>query len=240
MNDRLREAVTASGLNESEIAARLGVDQKTVARWLVGRVPYPRYRRALADTLGVVERTIWPQIRPRASSTADATSAKLQASYAHRWAVPRQVWLHLFSSAEEEIGILAYAALFLAEDDGLIRVLADRARAGVRVRILLGNPESPQVTERGIDEGIGDAIAAKTRNAQSLFQALAEVGGIEIKLHSTTLYTSIYRGDAEVLVNPHVYGVPASHAPVFHIRHMTAGDMAETYIENFDRVWNKV
>ena len=42
MNDRLREALAASKLDEIELATRLGVDPKTVERWIAGRVPYPR------------------------------------------------------------------------------------------------------------------------------------------------------------------------------------------------------
>ena len=39
--------------------------------------------------------------------------------------------------------MLVYAGLFLAEDAALQKILADKARAGVRVRVLLGDPEQP-------------------------------------------------------------------------------------------------
>jgi hypothetical protein len=238
MNERLRKAIDSSELDEPTIAARLGVDPKTVERWIAGRVPYPRYRRALTDLLAVDERELWPQAARRTTAPSQE-STKIQAAYAHRWAVPRKVWLRLFSSAEQEIGILAYAALFLAEDDGILRILADRARAGVRVRILLGNPDSPHVADRGAGEGIGDAIAAKIRNALALYEALSEIETTEIRIHSTTLYTSIYRADNDLLINTHAYGATASHAPVIHIRHTAPDDMAETYLSSFDRVWDE-
>jgi hypothetical protein len=238
VNDRLREAVTASELDESVIATRLDVDPKTVERWIAGRVPYPRYRRALASLLGAEENTLWPQVARR-TPLPSGDPVEIQAAYAHRWAVPRNAWLRFFESAEHEIGILAYAALFLAEDDGILRTLADKARAGVRTRILLGDPESSQVAERGTGEGIGDAIAAKVRNAFALYRSLTEIEGVEIRLHSTTLYASIYRSDDEVLINSHAYGVHASNAPVIQIRHTTPGDFAEIYLESFDRVWNE-
>jgi transcriptional regulator with XRE-family HTH domain len=238
VNDRLREAITASDLSEPEIATRLGVDPKTVERWMAGRTPYPRYRRPLAKILDVDEKVIWPQPKQKMRFPS-GERPKIQAAYAHRWAVPRGVWIRHFASAEKEIGILAYAALFIAEDDGVLRVLNDRARAGVRIRILLGDPESSQVAERGDGEGIGDAISAKAQNALILYRTLTEVEGIEIRLHRTTLYSSIYRADDDVLVNAHAYGVPASHAPVIQVRHSVTGDMAETYLESFDRVWDQ-
>jgi transcriptional regulator with XRE-family HTH domain len=93
--------VLRARLREDDVAARLGVDPKTVRRWLNGRVPYP-----------------------------------------HRSAIPRALWVRLFGSAEREIAILAYSALFLAEDAGVLRILADKgARAspcGARSEIRTG------------------------------------------------------------------------------------------------------
>ena len=77
-----------------------------------------------------------------------------------RWAVPQTVWRNLFGGARQEIGILAYSALFLAEDRGILGILTDRAKAGVTVRILLGDPEGHEVAARGVDEGIGAEIMA--------------------------------------------------------------------------------
>ncbi|WP_289008021.1 helix-turn-helix transcriptional regulator [uncultured Thermomonospora sp.] len=39
MNDALRQALTDAGLTEADIAATLGVDPKTVQRWIAGRTP---------------------------------------------------------------------------------------------------------------------------------------------------------------------------------------------------------
>jgi hypothetical protein len=127
--------------------------------------------------------------------------------------------------------------LFLAEDLGIVRLLADRARSGVRVRILLGDPDSPHVSRRGDDEGIGDAMAAKIRNTLALYGRVRDVEGVEIRLHRTTLYNSIYFADAEILVNPHVYGIIASSAPVMHMRATSGDGMSRTYLDSFERVW---
>jgi hypothetical protein len=151
--------------------------------------------------------------------------------------VPREAWEQLFGSAEREIGILVYAGLFLSEDVGILRTLADKARTGVAVRILLGDPEGPHVGERGADEGVGDALAAKIRNALVFYQPLSHTTRVEIRLHRTTLYASIYRADDELLVNPHIYGVAASQSPVLHLRRTKDVDMASTYLDSLERVW---
>jgi transcriptional regulator with XRE-family HTH domain len=237
VNEILKRAVADAGLTERDVAARLGVDAKTVRRWLEGRCPYPRHRAGLAALLDIDQAKIWRSEVPTQTSP-ERGGAEIEAAYPHRSAVPRNVWQWLFSHAEEEIGILVYSGLFLAEDIGILRILAERARVGVPVRILLGDPDSPHVAKRGADEGVDDAMAAKIRNALVLYQVLRDVQGVEMRLHETILYASLYRGDDDLLVNPHAYGITASRAPVLHVRCVEDGDMASTYLDSFENVWS--
>lgn len=145
--------------------------------------------------------------------------------------------MRLFGSAEHEIAILAYSALFLAEDAGILRILADKGRAGVTVSIALGDPDGPHAAERGEEEGIGDAMPAKIRNALTLYRPLCAVKSVEIRLHRTVLYNTIYRADDQVFVNQHAYGVPAAQAPVFCLSSTGSGEMAALYLDSFERAW---
>lgn len=235
MNDMLRRALFRARLGEEDVAARLGVDPKTVRRWLEGRLPYPRHRLAVSRLLGADEADLWPEIH--AARAARSQPEEIRAVYPHRWAVPHEVWRQLFESAEREIGILAYSGLFLAEDIGLLGVFADKAMAGVRVQIALADPDSPHVAEREAEEGIGEVMAAKIQNALALYRPLLDVGNVEIRLHRTTLYNSLYRADNDLLVNQHAYGIPAANAPVFHLRSGNSSDMFNRYIESFWRIW---
>jgi len=70
------------------------------------------------------------------------------------------------------------------------------------VRIALGDPDGPNVAERGEEEGIGDAMAAKIRNALVLYRPLDAVENIEIRLQRTVLYNSIYRADERLPSQP--------------------------------------
>jgi transcriptional regulator with XRE-family HTH domain len=235
VNEPLRRALLHARLRENDVAARLGVDPKTVRRWLSGRVPYPHNRAALADLVEADEADLWPDVGgPLAARTRPDDLGTI---YPHRWAVPREVWTRLFASAEHDIGILAYSALFLAEDTGILRILADKARAGVAVRMALGDPDGPHASERGEEEGIGDAMAAKIRNALTLYRPLINVQNVEIRLHRTVLYNSIYRADGQLMVNQHTYGIPAAQAPVFCLSNTGSGEMAALYLDSFERVW---
>lgn len=235
MNEYLRDALTRARLQPTDVAAELRVTPKTVARWIGGRVPYPRYRAALADLLNVDEAELWPEVERR----RQVNNSGIVAVYPHRWAVPRSVWLHLFETAEREISILAYSGLFLADDAGIARLLAEKAKAGVNVRILLGDPDSQAVAERGADEGIGpDVMSAKIRNALVLYKPLNELDTVEVRLHAAVLYNSMYRADDQLIVNAHIYGTPAAQAPAWHIRATDQADLLTTYADSYEHVWN--
>lgn len=235
LNEPLRQAMLRARLREDDVAARLSVDPKTVRRWLNGRVPYPSSRRPLADLVGVDEAELWPNAG--GPLTAQARPEELGAAYPHRWAIPRDVWVRLFESAEHDIGVLAYSALFLAEDAGMLGIIANKANRGIRVRFALGDPDSACVAQRGYEEGIADAMAAKVRNALALYRPLVASEKVEIRLHQAVLYNSMYRADDELFVNQHAYGVPAAHAPVFCFRQADDGDMVAAYLDSFERVW---
>lgn len=225
-------------LREDDVAAQLGVDPKTVRRWLNGRVPYPSSRAALADLVGADEADLWPDAGGPLSGRS--RPEELGAIYPHRWAIPRDVWTRFFESAEQDICVLAYSALFLAEDAGLLGIIEDKARNGVRVRLALGDPDSPSVALRGQEEGIGDAMAAKVRNALAHYLPLTKSDNVEIRLHQAVLYNSIYRADGQIFVNQHAYGTPAAHSPVFCLRESDSSDMIATYLDSFEKVWSRV
>ncbi len=235
-NERLRAALLQRGITPMALADMLGVDHKTVERWVKGRLPYRRHRYAIAAHLRVDEGYLWPGALSR-GQVAAASQSEIVTVYPHRSEVPRDVWGRLFGEAEAEIGVLVYAGLFLAEDSGVQRIFAQKARAGVRVRILLGDPASPEVAQRGHDEGVGEAMAAKIRNALVMYRPLRPIEGAEIRFHRTVLYNSIYRSDDQLLVNTHLYGLTAAHAPVWHFRKVAGGEVAAAYLDSFERVW---
>jgi transcriptional regulator with XRE-family HTH domain len=234
VNELLRRSLLQAGLREDDLAAHLGVDPKTVRRWLNGRVPYPHNRAAIADLLGAEESNVWPGAS--GTLTARIRPDELSTVYPRRAAVPREVWTRFFSSARREIGILAYSALFLAEDTGTLRLLAEKGRAGVNIKIALRDPEgSHAALRRG--EDIEDAAPAIIRKALALYQSVAGVENVQIRLHQTVLYNSIYRADDQLIVSQHAYGIPAARAPVFYLRDAGSGEMIALYRDSFDRVW---
>jgi len=236
-NERLRALLLERGKTLDQLAAHAQVDAKTVERWITrGRLPYRRHRFEVASFLGVDESYIWPDALGR-DEVSVVSESEIVAVWPHRSEVPRDLWGHLFSQSEREIGVLVYSGLFVSEDAGIQKIFKQKAAAGVRVRILLGDPDSQAVADRGEDEGVGDARAAKIRNALAMYRPLRSVEGVEFRFHRTVLYNSIYRADDQVLVNTHLFGVTAAHAPVWHLRKLPAGELASLYIDSFEQVW---
>ena len=236
-NERLRAALLEKGLTPEALALVLRVDAKTIERWITkGRIPYRRHRYALAAQLGMDEGYLWPGALPPEQAIG-ASESEIIAVFPHRWAVPNDMWRRVFETAEDEIGVLVYSGLFISEDAGVLRVFRAKADEGVRIRMLLGDPESKHVAQRGVDEGIDEAQALKIKNALVLYKSLRNVEGIEFRLHDTILYNSIYRTDEQLLVNTHIYGFPAAQAPVLHLRQVAGGSMVANYLDSFERVW---
>ena len=111
MNERLRAALLEHGVSTAQLGDHVGVDRKTVERWIAGRVPFPRHRHGIAAFLGVTELSLWPGTLGNSRWRGELVSV-----YGRRSQVPADAWGRLFTSAEREIGVLAFAGLFLSED----------------------------------------------------------------------------------------------------------------------------
>jgi hypothetical protein len=236
-NERLRDAMLRQGMSPVTVAEHIGVDPKTVERWMTqDRVPYPKHRHAIAALVREGESYLWPGAFSPERSTQVAQS-ELVTIYPRRSAVPAELWRRLIDHAAMQIGILAYGGLFLHElMPNLTAVLLEKAEAGAQVEVLLGDPECQHVAQRGADEGIGDSMAGKIRNTLAFYEPMRGHYTAGVMFHDTVLYNSIYRFDDEMLVNTHLYGHPAAHAPIMHLRRLAGGDLFDTYAASFQRV----
>lgn len=240
VNERLRTTMLRAGLSVEELAECAGVDAKSVERWIsLGRVPHRQHRWATAKRLGVDESYLWPEVLSRSPARRQAVGqSELVDLYPDRASVPRELWLRLADEVQEHVDVLVFSGTFYAQIQPRIApMLISAAKRGVRVRLCFGNPASEAVAVRDREEGIGGTLAAKIRSALTYYCSLVDVDGCEVRLHSTTLYASLFRYDDEILVNPHVFGAPASANATLHLRRLDGGTVAEHYLASFERVW---
>ena len=218
-NERLRALLLERGVTPAKLSETVQVDPKTIERWITaGRVPYRRHRYSVSAFFGVDESYIWPGAIDQ-DQVAAAAKSEIVAVYPHRWSVPRETWEHFFAQAKEEIGALVYSGMFMAEDIGVHRLFAERARNGARVRILLGDPDSPEMELRGREERLYDGLTGRIRMALAYYRPLAAVEGVTFHLHRTALYNSIFRYDDQMLVNQHIYGTYCCAVPMGGTQH---------------------
>lgn len=236
-NERLRATMAAGGWTHASLAERVRVDTKSVERWVnLGRVPRRATAMLAAEALGENVHALWPALRQ--ARPARAVSPELVAMYEQRADVPVSAYVDLFSTARERIDVLVYAALFLHEAyPRLNDLLQERAEDGCTIRIALGKADSQSVQQRGQEEKFGHGIESRCRLALLHYRPLADVQGIEIRTHGTTLYNSLYRADEQIFVNAHVWGMNAYSTPLWHLRRVADSGMFDTYAGSFDAVW---
>ncbi|WP_315093258.1 helix-turn-helix transcriptional regulator [uncultured Cellulomonas sp.] len=231
-NTKLEGAMHGRGITPARLAEVVGVDLKTVERWVfTGRVPRVDNQWAVAHALGVEPSYFWATTsEPGSGSPASITI------YPHRGAVPVDLWDGFVRRATASVRVLVYAGLpFFENDPGVLARLREQADAGIAVRLAFGDPDCPAVQLRGEEEGID--MAARVRNALHLVEPLLDHPGVEVRLHETTLYASQYLADDEGLVNHHMLGVPAARSVWMHLRRTPDGFRLDDYGDCFERVW---
>ncbi|MDJ0346298.1 XRE family transcriptional regulator [Streptomyces sp. H10-C2] len=238
MNKRLHSALAQRGVSPESLAEFCEVDPKTVGRWLGGRVPHPRHRFRAAQHLRVEETFLWPVPQPRVSRYGVELGTELVGTYQNRASAPRDMWLSLLQEAQEQICVLVFSGTFFAQSNPHVaKMLSERLADGVHVRLCFGDPAGQAVAIRGREEGIGDTLAAKIRASLTYYRTLLPEAGCEVRLHDTTLYTSLFRYDDNLLVNPHVWGQPASANPLLHLKRADVTGWFDNYARSFEAVW---
>ena len=235
-NQRLRQALAGNGITQAALAEQVGVDAKSVERWITqDRMPHPATRASVAHVLNQDETYFWPALLGTRQSR-DATESELVQVWPTRNAVPGEVWRSLLSQATKQIDILIYAGSFLFEAYDLVETIRAKSAQGTDFRILIGDGRCEAVRLRQREEG-RPAIGDRCRSSLEYISVVADLPGVSVRTHQTTLYVSVFRFDDSMLINNHTYGSFASHSPVMHLRRVPGGQLFDFYAKSVDRVW---
>ncbi|WP_245645439.1 helix-turn-helix domain-containing protein [Pseudonocardia acaciae] len=237
-NDRLRAAIHASGLTIEDVSSRVGVDPKTVERWIGDetRTPHRTNRIQLVQLLSVDEVHLWPSLAGDVR-TRPTSESELVHLYPTRSAVPFDIWTELIHSAHRVVDVLVFSGQFLVEQHNLLPVIRAKAAAGVRFRFAVGDHTSAAVIQRAQEEGTTGGLEGRVQMMRRYLQEVVTLPNVQVRTHGTILYNSIYRFDDQALINGHAYGALAGQNPVLHLRRLDGGLMWEHYLESFERVW---
>ncbi len=170
----------------------------------------------------------------------DNADVELVTMYRGRVSVPLGLWRAVLASAEQEIGILEPSESWLGLDDQMPELLTAKARSGVRVRLLLADPDGdvPQTPEQ--DEARVQSLADRSRLVVALYHGFLSVAGLEVRLNVTPPFAAMYFADDEALITRHVVGAPADLAPVEHLRQEPGAPSPrlDACRESFERSWH--
>lgn len=225
-------------LDSAALAAAVGVDAKTVNRWLAGRVPHRRTRFAVAQILEESETTLWPQTRPDLSAGAPAT-AEVLGAYGHRADLPNELWISLLLKATEQIDLIGYAYPFVLELlPNAADIIAAKCGNGARARLAFADPDCAHVIERDNLEQMHGTLPGRIRNALSMLGQLTTTPGCGIGLHTMHLYNSVFRFDDQMIVTPYLVRARGYQHPALHLRSLSRHGIFASFADQVEQIWD--
>jgi DNA-binding transcriptional regulator YdaS (Cro superfamily) len=233
-DSNLKITLQHAGLTTEQFADIIGVDPKTVQRWVAGRTPYPRHRTTIARALDSTEHELWPDQVPAPTGTADDSAPGLADDTTEGGAAPGQVvgevigsWgqssdpgspplITFVARARERIDVLdAHSGVIDAP--GLIPAIGDAAVRGCSLRVIL-NP--------------GSDAARESR------EPLAGVADDAVRVSDVPIAHALVRADDEMLVILALAGTAGS-APLLHLRRHTDRGIFERLVTHFEAHWDQ-
>jgi transcriptional regulator with XRE-family HTH domain len=212
-NEHLRAAIRSAGLTLEEFADIVGVDVKTVQRWLAGRTPHPANRARVAGALDASEHELWPDAAPPpAASPEDGRPAPVLtdviSGFGHATDPGAPNPVDVLRSATERIELIASNVM-----PGLVDLLLEKAADGCHVRAIIEDPDGHVEPLLGAD-GI---------------ELHASAGGEEFGL---------YRADDQMLLVLHRIGVLSESPPAIVLQRRTSDGLFDRLTKEFDERWD--
>ena len=236
-NNALRQALVDARRTEADLASACGVDLQTVSRWLTkeGRVPHARHRYAVCRLLEVDESMLWPEtVRGAVKTGPDREVVSVYPSHS---AMPPAVWQRLVSDATRELVLCGTSPHWLwwyVPD--LTARLREKAGAGCRVRVVIGEPSSPITQADEEATGAPLTLSARIEQTRHLLEPLADV--VEVRQTSLGFGRSVYRGDNTAVADWWLHGQAGTDFPVMHLhRHQDGGLFDQIAVRHVEALW---
>jgi transcriptional regulator with XRE-family HTH domain len=239
-NQLLRDALNKASMTTRDLATRLDVDEKTTARWVAdeGRVPHPQHRWAAAKVLGVDEAVLWPEAVKTALKTGP--DREVVSVYPFRSVVPKSLWRDLISNSTTEITFAGYTNYFLwLEMPNLRTTLRRKADQGVRVRFLIGDPDSAVTTGRESVEDVPLTVSTRIRVTLDEFAKLRDQASVEGRFSDGHISLSVFRFDDDALVCTHIADLLGHDSPTFHLRRRQDDGIFDRFTHHVEHLWER-
>jgi len=157
---------------------------------------------------------------------------------------PNPNWKERICSCRKCVDLTGYQLLDLVDSQAVMDAIAERANAGVMIRVLLPDENSPWLEYAVSDHNLA-SMKANMAHARSRFQALraglTNQRNLEIKSISlsTTLDAAIRRFDDTMLVINYLHGINTGDSPVTELKHSNGDEsLFSTYTTWFERIYD--
>jgi transcriptional regulator with XRE-family HTH domain len=219
-----------------DLASKVGVDAKTVERWVQqDRTPHPRHRWKAAEALGVDETVLWPESIRTAVKTGH--DREIVAVYPDRATVPKSLWRKLITEARESLTFAGYTNYFLwLELNKLGVVLRSKLEHGTRVRFLLGDPDSPVTRAREEIEAATFTVSTRIKITLGELEKLRG-SGLEARFSDRHIAMSVFQFDHDLLVCVHLADQMGHASPTLHIRRHQPDGLHDRLTGHVDSLW---
>jgi hypothetical protein len=239
-NVALRQAMTEARMNEQTLARHVGVDVKTISRWVAqdDRLPHPRHRWAASEVLGVDEGVLWPDAIRSAVKTGP--DREVAAVYPYRSACPAALWRKLITGATREITCAGYTSYFLwIEQPNLAAALRRKAAQGCKVRFLVGDPDSEVTRQREEREATSLTVSTRIAVTMEQLERLRDVEGIEARFSDRHIALSVFAFDDDMIVTPHLANLVGHNSPTFHFHHHQDDGVFDRFLMHVNALWDE-
>lgn len=180
---------------------------------------------------------LWPDsVRANVKTGYDR---EIVSAYPHRSFVPRTLWQDLISGARREMVFAGYTNYFLWLDlPDLRSVLRRRAEAGVHIRWLVGDPDSPVTAQREEVEGVPLTISTRINVTLDELGKLRDAApSVAARFSDRHIAMSVFRFDADLLVCTHLADQMGHDSPTLHLRRRQDGGLFDRYAAHIEYLW---
>ncbi|WP_344012837.1 XRE family transcriptional regulator [Streptomyces thermospinosisporus] len=165
--------------------------------------------------------------------------------YPYRSACPKAVWAELVEQAKQEILFAGYTNYFIfLEQPHFHLTIQRKLDQGVRVRFLLGNPESETTRAREAVEDTPLSVSTRIRIAQDNLAKVTAREGLEVRYSAEEdaanhVGLSVFRFDHDALVCTHLARLVGHDSPMLHLRKRDEHGMFDRYAEHAEELWDR-
>lgn len=166
-------------------------------------------------------------------------------SYPYRSACPSSVWGELINNARSDLYLSGYTNYFLwLEQPNLVETLRRKVESGVRVRVLLGDPDGEVTRQREAVEDVALTVSTRIRISLEHLAKLGRLDGLEARYSAAEdamnhVSLSVFRFDDDALVTPHLARLVGHDSPLLHLHRTGAEGMFARFSEHAEELWER-